>query len=248
MTAQVMIQQEGGHFVNANGFTAWKGFDERGYEIAFSDWAGMDAGETPVRPESISVGSVAFVRRSLARLGLAPSPLDYPERLRAYLGRRVWRTTWAEVRRGIDGPGGPIFVKPVQDDKAFGGYLVSAFRDLIRTAKFPPEMALWASEPMAFLSEWRYFVQRGEVIGVGHYKGSPLRQPDPAVVQAAVADYEGEAPAAYAIDFGVVEGGGSYLVECNDGYALGGYGLGPLAYSRFLEERWRELVEGVVLG
>jgi hypothetical protein len=242
MASSVTIQKEQGEFVNANGFNAWQGFDERGYEISFFDWDAMSSGAMPVAPETIVVGSVAFVRKALARLGVESPPLDYPPCLAKYLGRKIWQTTWAEVRSQIDDPGFSVFVKPVDQDKAFTGYVVSAFRDLIRTARWPGEMRLWASEPFPFLSEWRFFVRRGQVIGIGHYKGDPLLFPDPGVVRAAVEDFSAEAPVAYGIDFGIREDGGTFLVEVNDGFSLGCLGLGPLAYSGFLEDRWKELM------
>jgi hypothetical protein len=242
MTSGVIIQKERGEFVNANGFTAWQGFDERGYESRFFDWEQMAAGVVPVEPETVTVGSVVFVRRALRTLGVEPAPLDYPVRLTGYLGRKVWRTTWAEVRARVDEPGRSVFVKPVEQDKAFSGYLVSSFRDLIRTAKWPDAMRLWASEPVPFVSEWRFFVRGGRVVGVGHYKGDPFRYPDASVVRAALDDYAGDAPAAFGIDFGVVESGGTFLVEVNDGFSLGCLGLGPLTYSGLLEDRWRQLV------
>lgn len=245
MGSSVILQKERGEFVNANGFNAWQGFDERGYKIRFFDWEQMASGVVPVEPRTITVGSVRFVRHALQRLGIEIPPLDYPPSLRGYLGREIWQTTWAEVRARIDEPGRAVFVKPVEEDKAFTGYVVSAFRDLIRTAKWPGTMRLWASEPLPFASEWRYFVRRGAVIGVGHYKGDPFRHPDASVVRAALADYAPEAPVAYGIDFGVAEAGGTHLVEVNDGFSLGCLGLGPLAYSGFLEERWRELAARV---
>lgn len=207
MSSSVIIQKERGEFVNANGFTAWKGFDERGYTIRFFEWERMASEVVPVDPGTIAVGSVAFVRRALRRLGVEPRPLDYPPRLRGYLGRNIWQTTWSEVRSRIDDPGVPVFVKPVERDKAFSGYVVGAFRDLIRTARWPGEMRLWASEPLPFVSEWRYFVRRGQIIGVGHYKGDPLQYPDASIVRAAIDDYGEEAPVAFGIDFGVIEDG-----------------------------------------
>jgi hypothetical protein len=78
------------------------------------------------------------------------------------------------------------------------------------------------------------------VFANGH--NDPLLYPDPSVVRAAIADYAEEAPVAFGIDFGIAEAGGTHLVEVNDGFSLGGLGLGPLAYSGFLEDRWRELV------
>lgn len=43
--------------------------------------------------------------------------------------------------------------------------------------------------------------------------------------------------------FGIIEAGGTYQVEVNDGFSLGCLGLGPLAYSGFLQDGWRELVD-----
>ena len=242
MSSSVIIQKERGEFVNANGFNAWRGFDERGYETHFFDWEQMTSGVAPVERDTITVGSVLFVRRALKRLGVETAPLDYPPSLAGYLGRRIWQTTWAEVRSHIEDPGKAVFVKPVEQAKAFSGYIVWSFRALIRTAKWPGAMRLWASEPFPFVSEWRFFVRRGKVVGVGHYKGDPLLYPDASVVRAAIDDYSGEAPVAFGIDFGVVEAGGTYLVEVNDGFSLGCLGLGPLAYSGFLEDRWKQLV------
>lgn len=76
MVASVIIQKERGEFVNANGFNAWQGFDERGYEIRFFDWEQMASDVVPVEPGTITVGSVVFVRRALRRLGVDPPPLD----------------------------------------------------------------------------------------------------------------------------------------------------------------------------
>lgn len=241
----VLIQREAGEFHNANGFNAWQGFVERGYEVRFADLAAMAGDAVAVDSGTVTVGSVAFVRRALRRLAAEPPPLGYPACLRAYLGRRVWATNWAEVRArvGPDTATRAVFVKPRDHDKAFTGYVVSAFRDLIRTAGWPAEMPLWAAEPVRFVSEWRYFVLRGDVIGVGHAKGDPFRHPDPIVVRAAVADFALEAPVAYGIDLGVTDDGATLLIEVNEGFSLGCYGLGPLAYSGFLIARWRELTE-----
>lgn len=245
MGSTVVIQKDRGEFINANGFTAWQGFDERGYQIGFYDWGQMASDVTPVEPDTITVGSVMFVRRALRRLGVEPAPIGYPARLPPYLGRRVWQTTWAEVRSQVDRPGMAVFVKPVDQDKAFSGYVVSRFRDLIRTARWPDTMRLWASDVFPFASEWRFFVRRGQLIGVGHYKGDPLIFPDVSVVRAAIANYAPEAPVAFGIDFGISETGGTHLVEINEGFSLGCLGLGPLAYSGFLEDRWRELVSPI---
>jgi len=47
---------------------------------------------------------------------------------------------------------------------------------------------------------------------------------------------------AYCIDFGVLaEGLGTVVVEVNDSFTMGSYGLLPRAYASMIEARWEEL-------
>ena len=64
---------------------------------------------------------------------------------------------------------------------------------------------------------------------------------DADVVDAMVADYA-SAPAGYALDIGVTHDGRTLLVEVNDGYALGSYGLQHNLYAKLLSARWAEMV------
>ena len=136
-----------------------------------------------------------------------------------------------------------MFIKPVTGHKEFTGHVLAVFRDLIRTASWAgeePDTPIWICDVVEFVSEWRYFVHHREVVGVGHYHGDPLRAPDPAVVRAAVAAYEG--PVAHVIDLGVLADGQTALVEVNDGFSFGCYGLHPHAHAAMLASRWHELV------
>src|SRR5262249_5079760 len=95
--------------------------------------------------------------------------------------------------------------------------------------------------PVAFVSEWRYFVHRAAVVGLACYKGEWSVVPDSGVVRRAVADHL-PAPIAYSLDFGATADGQTLLVEANDAFALGAYGLDAVVYARMLEDRWLELV------
>lgn len=43
------------------------------------------------------------------------------------------------------------------------------------------------------------------------------------------------------LDFGVTSDGRTLLIEMNDGYSLGAYGLEPELYAKLLTARWAEL-------
>ena len=58
----------------------------------------------------------------------------------------------------------------------------------------------------------------------------------------AIAEYE-DAPAGYSIDFGITDDNRTLLIECNDGWSLGNYGLEPSKYCRLLGKRWHELMK-----
>ena len=154
----------------------------------------------------------------------------------------MWGSTMGEIRVRHDQGGPPVFVKPLRDPKAFAARVVSGFRDLIPAAHVPDEMPVLVSEPVEFVSEWRFFVLRGDVVGVGWYAGDPLMFPAPDVVRDAVRTWGPCAPAGYGIDFGVTSDGRTLLVEVNDGYSLGALGLRPVVYSQILEARWTELL------
>lgn len=245
MIDRVLIQKKNGEFATVNGWVAWSGFDEKAYPISFFEWADLREGRVEVTPATLVVGGVATVLHALRQLGAAPDTIDFPESLRAYLGRGLRAGTLGEVRGLLtaDDPK-PLFVKPRGVHKAFNGCVMSAFRDLIPTAHLPDDLAVWVSDTVEFVSEWRYFVRRHEIIGVGHYSGDPFTHPDAAMVRAAVRHYRVEAPAAYGIDFGVTADGRTLLVEVNDAYSLGHIGLRPVPYAHMLEDRWVELVTG----
>lgn len=60
------------------------------------------------------------------------------------------------------------------------------------------------------------------------------------VIKKAVQSYT-KAPAGYLADFGLADEGRTVLIEINDGYALGSYGLFYLDYAKLLAARWAEL-------
>lgn len=239
---QVLIQKNSGEFHSINTCNAYLGFSARGFDIAFAEFPDMMSGTVPVEADRIAVGAVAFVRKALERLGVAVPTLDYPDSLQPFLGRRIWKSTLGAVRDEWQPDSPPRFVKPLEVHKAFVGYVIGAYRDLIPTARLPDHLAVWVSEPVAWISEWRFHVLEGTLVGAGHYKGDPVRFPEARLVRDAVAAFGAEAPAAYGLDFGVTAEGETKLVEVNDAFALGCYGVDRLTYSRMLEARWRELV------
>lgn len=243
MIETVFIQVErGDKFPNTALYKAAQGFEFIGHPVTTA--TAKELGALIPRPEDLVFGGVEVVRPWLAKLGVEPEPFDYPEPLLPFLGRDYRRSTLREIRKQYNEPGEPVFIKPVEH-KEFTGHVIRRFGDLIRTQHCEPDTAIYVVEHVEFVSEWRFYVEHRQIIGVDHYKGDPLRFPDPAKVLKAARNWE-NAPAAYTLDFGKQRGGRTGLVEVNDMISAGAYGLEDPIYARLIKTRWLELVEKLI--
>jgi hypothetical protein len=237
--AYVQKDPRTGEFISATAYNFWDGCRLLGIPTEPFDAAQID--DLPLTPRTLVHGGVGAVMRALARLGVpAPHVDGAPAELGPYFGRRVWQTTMGALRASDDGA--PVFVKPLREAKLFTGHVRDgSMRSLTMTAHVDDGVALLASEVVPFVTEYRCFVHRGRVVGAKHY-GGDWRAPPPdfGVADAAAAAFAG-APVAYAIDLGVADDGRTLIVEVNDAFALGCYGLAPVPYARLVEDRWLEL-------
>lgn len=218
---------------------AERGFRERGVETVPFYW-GTDIDEaTDLGPTVGVAGYLGDVWRALAKLGVPrPPSLDYPPELQDFLGRRIERMPLSEARKITNRK---MFVKPVTQ-KLFTGFVCEGtFSDQRRMGPYEGDEDVWVSDSVNFVSEYRCFVLRGEILDARRYKGDWGKVVDRGVVEAAVGAWT-SCPVAYTLDFGVTEEGKTLLVEVNDGYAMGTYGLNPALYAQMLEARWEELV------
>jgi len=231
-----------GEFRNANIFTAWQGLEAMGFETYFFapdevDLLELDA-QTPV------VAGIPVVWRALRKLGVEVGALAaIPPELEPFAGRRFGHSTLGEVRARVAGEGAPLFIKPAATfGKLFSGHVVSEFKDLIQTANCSDEMSVWWSDALELKGEFRGFVLRGELVGWRHYFGDFRCALDFSRVEGALERWDAR-PIACAMDWALTASGETVLVEVNDAYSLGCYGLAPHLYAPMLANRWRQIVE-----
>ena len=232
---KVFIQSyESGIPHNYNFMNAYQGFDEMGIEvIPFHDKETLKGSNR----EDVVVGYVGTVRSRLADFGIITPEMDYPPELQKYLERKIWQTKMNEVSNNPDC--WPVFVKPLED-KQFTGVVVRSPKDLIGCGIQGVNQDVYCSEIVDFKAEWRCFVRYGHILSVRPYKGDWRKHYDYNVIENAVKEFS-SAPAGYAIDFGITGDERTLLIEVNDGYALGCYGLFYLDYAKLLSARWAEL-------
>ncbi len=219
---------------NYNFYNAYQGFYEMGFEIIMF--------HTPKKLETsakndIIIGYVSTVRNRLSDFRIQTPDIDYPEELRKYMNRKIW---YSKINTINSHPElWPLFVKPVEDKK-FTGIVVNSPKDLIGCGSCYENTDVICSEVIPIQTEWRVFVRYGKILDVRPYKGDWRKHFNADIIEAAVKDYV-SAPAGYAIDFGVTDKGETVLIEVNDGYSLGCYGLFYIDYAKLLSARWAEL-------
>lgn len=114
------------------------------------------------------------------------------------------------------------------------------------TVDYPEELIHYLGRPVTEMSlsdianhpeKWPgVFVQYGQILDCKHYWGDPLKFPSAEIIKFAIRDYT-SAPDAYGIDFGVTRDAKTLLMEVNDAWALGCYGLEAHLYAKFLVTR-----------
>lgn len=233
---KVYIRFKEQHPDSPNTFAAFDGFQQLGVETAPFYGFGDIEQIKDLGPEVGIVGFVGDVQQALKQIGKPlPAPMDYPEELRPWFRRKIWKTTLTEAKRSL----APLFIKPFEE-KIFTGFVWRGPNgEAVRLATCEPETPVWASEVVEFASEYRCFILDGEILGVRHYKGNWAIGLNRTEVEAAVNAYT-SSTRAYSLDFGVMDGK-TTLVEVNDAYALGNYGLPSVLYARLIEARWEEM-------
>lgn len=233
---KVYIKKEkNSEFSTGNLFLANDGFHQMGFEIIYFEDINL---VTDNKKEDIIVGYIGDIRISLRKFGIEIPYLNYPEELSKYLGRKVWKSTLYNIANNPENWG--VFIKPIYDAKRFTGVVVNSSRDLIACAGSLGDTEVWCSEVVNFVTEWRCFVRYGEILDVKRYKGDWRDSFDASVIEQAVKDFT-SAPKGYGVDFGITDKGETLLIEVNEGYSLGAYGLESLFYAKLLAARWAEL-------
>lgn len=222
--------------ITENTYAAFYGFSAMGWEVVFYE------GNPPegLSRADVVVGWITQVKQGLKNLGIEPpTEIDYPEELNEFYGRKLWKSTLHKIY--TDETTWPVFVKPVKG-KQFNGKLITKLGDLVGLGS-QEDREVWCSEPVEFLSEWRCFVRYGKLIDCRRYKGDFKIHPNYFSVFSYIEAFKNP-PAAYTLDVGIVMDNGhqqTSIVEINDGYAMGSYGLNPIEYAKMISARWSEM-------
>lgn len=241
-------------------FNAFQGFDKEGTKIVFFEEADAVPRWNPNHMR-IMVADIDTTIQYFKDNGMEePRPLDIPDELMEFTDRKINITTLGEFKKDTTLP---IFVKPHSKIKAFSSGVIkkqiSRSELFIRNDKgeiLDDTMEVLTSEVVEMLSEYRCFVHKGKLVDMKHYQGDFMIFPNVNTIKKMIAAYT-TAPAAYSLDVAVIKNSDSetrpsmhighkpkyktILVEAQDMWSIGPYGLDAKIYVSLLKVRWFEI-------
>ena len=236
----IYYQKVGEDFFSTDVYNAYKGFDIRREHQSFFYSNIM---EVPANKNSMIVGCIEDTVAFFDRLGISiPKPLNIPDELNnlKYLRRKVEVKTLQEFYDSWNGECA-IFIKPYDKVKLFAGGVITRAFSKEQFYELPLDTKVMVSNYIDMSSEYRCFINRGKLVGLKHYNSDFTLFPDVKFIKQAIEEYK-SAPISYSLDFSVSDIGETSVIEANDGWSLGSYGLDSETYSRFLIDRWLQII------
>ncbi len=233
------LQTYKGEFVTEATFVAFMGCEELQIPIQKFDYS--DIGTLDIQKDTIVLGGVTAVRHALTILDIVPpAPIDIPHELEWATHRKIETGT---IKYFMEQNNFPLFVKPTKP-KLFTGMVVSSKDELEFLSALDIEAlesTIITSSVVNFVSEYRVFVVDGKICDCRLYAGDYEVTPAYHFIKIVIERYATQ-PIAYAIDFGVTNKGETMLIEVNDGYSIGSYGLNHRDYTKLCMMRWNQIV------
>jgi len=184
---------------------------------------------------NLFVGSTEFMREVFKRIKLEDV------RLPKNSNRDCTLMTLEEAHKIISN-GGKLFIKPVEI-KLFTGLILDGMQYSCLSS-LPPDTKVMAYEVFKSRveSEWRIYVRDNEMIDAKNYCGDWTISPNYDYVRSVIVENKFSFPCAYTIDIGILENKENVVVEFNDMWAIGNYGIPNDIYLRALKKRYFQII------
>lgn len=198
-----------------------------------------DSSEIPGDPTNIVVGSVEQCVQWLAQNNYNVPELIDVRPFEEFMGRTTKVMDISEAN--IICKDTPIFIKPASAIKAFTGFVAdSPFTLQVWSNGYKGEVIV--QPVIEIVSEYRLYINCHTIIGMKHYRGDCLAVFDRVLIEKCVdVSYKVLYNHSYTLDFGVLEDGSTVLIEINDAWAIGNYGLEPMDYYLFVRNCWLQI-------
>lgn len=245
MITKAYIQEYGNHKIEPEHSDLKTVLESRGVDCTLFTAKRLLRNQLPTDRQTLIAGDHATISTVLKKLGIQLSTSCYPQSLKKYLKRNIRETTLQKLMMQKNEEPLNIFIKPKSKTKLFTGFVLYSQHDLFRLDNFSKYTELYYLPALKWVSEYRIFVSKSQIVGIRHYSGDENIKPDMNLVKNVVDDFENsdERTEGYGIDFGILKNGETALVEWNDGFALGSYHLDKEIYTDLILNRWEEILK-----
>ena len=255
----VYIQKFGESFISDFAYSAYEGFSFKGEKIKCFE----DINDVPVRFDEYGkipmvVACIEDTVAYLKKWGIKqPEPLHIPEELISFTHREIQKTTLGEWKKNKTKYPIPCFIKSEELKLFPSGVLREESSRSELMFPYPDNTKILYSNVIEIISEYRCFVNRDMqilkgvewgLVGIQFYQGDFKLYPDINEIYKMIGTYKNR-PAAFTLDVGIIYKDGKYLtvlIECNDGWSVGTYGLDGEKTAKFLSSRWLELTKHIL--
>ena len=240
---KVYVQTKNNLAINADIQNAIDGFEYLGYDVKCVTLEEIMSGTKDFAARtSPFVCSIDGMRKILFNIGKTPAPMDYPKEIveDELCGRIILKMSLHEAIKKFESTEIPMFIKPVVT-KLFDGILVSKKEDLNYFGPMSINPDVYVSEKIDILSEYRIYVHNGKMVHSCCYEGDFKLRPNYDYIENMISKYR-SAPVAYTIDIAILKDR-NVLMECNDFWAIGSYGLKSWDYAQMLADRYEEIIK-----
>ena len=217
--------------------SAMYGAIETGLDFRLTSFEEVNSGKfDSLIKRNLFVGSTEFMNSVFDRVGIEDVKLPRNS-------NRECRIITLKEAREIAKNGNKIFIKPLQI-KLFTGLVLDQM-EYSSLSKIPEETEVMCYDVFESVisSEWRVYVHRNNAIDSRNYSGDFRISPDYSYVNDIIKENSKDFPIAYTIDIGILESGENVVIEYNDMWAIGNYGLPNDLYLRLLKDRYFQIID-----
>jgi len=183
---------------------------------------------------NLFVGSVEFMTEVFSRIGI--SNVKVPRNS----NRSCEIITLEEAfKRTLDGS--KLFIKPVEI-KLFTGLILDGCKySCLESLDKNVKVMAYDVFNSPIISEWRLYILNKKIVDAHCYSGNFKISPDYSYVRHVLKQNNEDFPVSYTIDIAILESTEEVVVEFNDMWAIGNYGVPNDLYLKMLKERYYEI-------
>jgi hypothetical protein len=184
---------------------------------------------------NLFVGSVEFMKEVFSKIG--KENVRVPKN-----SNREHKVMTLGDAKEIAKSGQSIFIKPF-DIKLFTGFILDQMvHTSISDVSDDTNVMVYDVFSSKIKSEFRCYINNNRVVDVRNYSGDLFCYPNEEYLKNVI-DINKDFPISYTIDIGVLENGDNVVIEYNDMWAIGNYGIPNELYLRLLRDRYFEIVK-----